>query len=395
MNTPIQRFIIGTLMVGFALCPLTANAKTGDPVAIRHMPGGGIAIESMWNLSVVISVDQFESDHRGGVDVTFSDVGADATARSAKRFLANPAAAKSLDYVLDRPANQANPSWQPFSDSTERSANAIRLRLFSDAKLVVIDVDGVRISYRHHADNSGRLGKGAIDAVEGTDVMILTSSGSTADLIKEVEPQSSLSNARIVIIGAKNDAAAVGNTVAVAAVDPSAATQRRTIVLSSEPVALPAELSTLMKRKEDSCEASQGVFAALSVNQLNFRPSNGSHTPRWNAEHMMGRELLFFSQIFHSLDATIPVMDLNPKQMPPDYVARHPDWTGEEEARQMERVSAFTRRYIHLMTDLPLDEKAPASGWTPRGLLRQMERHYSEHTANVKKKFLLDDWPED
>ena len=395
MNTPIQRFITGAVMAGFVVCSIPAIAETGDPVAIRKMPGGGFAIESMWNLSVVISVDQFETDQRGGVDVLLSDVQLDEASRPRERFLARSVGAMKLDYVLDRPANQTNPSWQPFAKATEKSGNAIRVRVFRDSNLVVVDVDGIRIAYRHHADTSGRLGKDELDAADGTDVMILTSSGSTTDLIKEVEPQSSLLDPRIVIIGTKSDAAAVGDSVAVAAVDGGEATERRTIVLASTPVALPAELSTLMERKETSCKASQKVFAGLSVNQLNFRPSNGSHTPRWNAEHMMGRELLFFSQIFHSLDPAIPVIDLNPQQMPPDYVARHADWTGEEEARQMERVSAFTRRYVHLIKDLPLDEKAPGSGWTLRGLLRQMERHYNEHTANVKKKFGLKDWPEE
>ena len=88
-------------------------------------------------------------------------------------------------------------------------------------------------------------------------------------------------------------------------------------------------------------------------------------------------------------------MDLNPKQMPPDYVARHPDWTGTEEARQMQRVASFTSRFAYLLKDLPLDERAPGSSWTLRGLMRQMERHYDEHTANVKKKFELEDWPQE
>ena len=150
-----------------------------------------------------------------------------------------------------------------------------------------------------------------------------------------------------------------------------------------------------MAAKEAACTASQEVFAKLSVAQMNFRPNNGSHTPRWNTEHMMGRELLFFSQIFHAQDESIPVMDLNPKQMPPDYVFRHADWTGAEEARQMQRVSSFTSRFAYLLKDLPLDEKPPGSNWTLRGLLRQMDRHYSEHTANVKKKFELENWPKE
>ncbi len=80
-------------------------------------------------------------------------------------------------------------------------------------------------------------------------------------------------------------------------------------------------------------------------------------------------------------------------QMPPDYVAAHADWTGKEEARQMERVSRFTRRFSYLLKDLPMDKKAPGSFWTPKSLLRQMDDHYSEHTANVVKKFELPDWP--
>ena len=109
----------------------------------------------------------------------------------------------------------------------------------------------------------------------------------------------------------------------------------------------------------------------------------------------MGRELLFFSQIFHEQDPAIPVMNLNPKQMPPDYEARYPDWTGKEEARQMQRVTSFTSRFAYLLKELPLDEKAPGSNWTPRALLRQMDRHYTEHTENVKKKFELPDWPKE
>ncbi len=202
---------------------------------------------------------------------------------------------------------------------------------------------------------------------------------------------SELVESRILVLG--SDDRSKGNTVAVRAAQAGEPESRRTVLLGNQPLTLPIELEQLMAAKEAACTASQKVFAELSVKQMNFRPSNGSHTPRWNAEHMMGRELLFFSQIFHAQDEAIPVMDLNPKQMPPDYVYRHPDWTGTEEARQMQRVASFTSRFAHLLKDLPLDEKAPGSNWTPRGLLRQMDRHYSEHTANVKKKFELEDWP--
>ncbi|WP_372895505.1 DinB family protein, partial [Stieleria sp.] len=167
------------------------------------------------------------------------------------------------------------------------------------------------------------------------------------------------------------------------------------VKLNHQPHELSEELETLMKQMEASCDRSQAVFSRLSGNQLNFRPANGTHTPRWNAEHMMGRQLLFFSQIYHALDPTIPVMDLNPKQMPPDYVPAHPDWDGKEEARQMQRVSDFTRRFAYLLRGINLDVRAPGSRWTLRGLLRQMDRHYDDHTANTKKKFELAGWPDE
>jgi hypothetical protein len=111
---------------------------------------------------------------------------------------------------------------------------------------------------------------------------------------------------------------------------------------------------------------------------------------------MMGRELLFFSQIYHAMDSSIPILDLNPKQMPPDYRPAHADWTGVEESKQMERVESFTRRFAYLLEGMDLNKTAKGSAfWTPKALLKQMEAHYREHTANVVKKKDLPDWPKD
>jgi hypothetical protein len=185
----------------------------------------------------------------------------------------------------------------------------------------------------------------------------------------------------------------VGNTFAVRQADRDTAGERQIVLLRDKPWVMPEELVALFSRKEAACRASQAVFAKLSAEQMNFRPSNGTHTPRWNAEHMMGRELGFFSQIYHEVDPAVRHIDINPEQMPPDYKAAHPDWSGAEEARQMERVTAFTRRFAYLLHGLDLDERAAGSSWAPRRLLAQMERHYGEHTANVKRKFELPDWP--
>ncbi len=167
-------------------------------------------------------------------------------------------------------------------------------------------------------------------------------------------------------------------------------------LLLDMPPAVPEQLRQLFDRMEAANRRSQDVFRQLSVEQMNFKPSDGTHTPRWNAEHMAGRQLLFFSQIYHALDSSIPVVDLNPQQMPVDYEARNPSWSGKDEARAMQRVDDFCRRYAYLLEEIQLDERPPAASWPSLGaLLLQMEKHYDEHTANVKKKFQLPDWPKE
>jgi len=169
-----------------------------------------------------------------------------------------------------------------------------------------------------------------------------------------------------------------------------------TSLLLDAPRPVPEHLRPLFDRMEAANRRSQDVFRQLSVEQMNFKPSDGTHTPRWNAEHMAGRQLLFFSQIYHALDSDIPVVDRNPQQMPADYEARSPDWSGKDEARAMQRVDDFCRRYAYLLKDIQLDEKPPATSWPSlEALLLQMERHFDEHTANVKKKFQLADWPKE
>ena len=165
------------------------------------------------------------------------------------------------------------------------------------------------------------------------------------------------------------------------------------LVLDAPPP-VPEHWRQLFDRMEAANRRSQDVFRQLSVEQMNFKPSDGTHTPRWNAEHLAGRQLLFFSQIYHALDSKIPVLDWNPQQMPADYEARYPLRSGKEEARSMQRVDDFCRRYAYLLNDLQLNERPPATSWPSlEALLRQMEKHYDEHTANVKKKFDLPDWP--
>ncbi|CAN0350405.1 unnamed protein product, partial [Ectocarpus sp. 4 AP-2014] len=143
-----------------------------------------------------------------------------------------------------------------------------------------------------------------------------------------------------------------------------------------------------------SCERSQKVFQPLSAAQMSWQPPNGTHSPRWNAEHMMGRQLLFFSQIFAEIDpARHEAINLNPAQMPPDYRSAHPKWTGAEEAAWMKKVSEYIQGHAYLLEGLDLKAQAPGSRWKLGALLRQMDRHFDEHTANVVKKQQLAEWP--
>ncbi|QDT09137.1 DinB family protein [Stieleria marina] len=361
-----------------------AHAESGDPVALIRLPGGGIKVESMGGLSVVLARD-VQSAAVTLPSVILVHSAADQKVDS-PHVLLQIDGQLNLNHVWDRMPNADTPTWKPATENVQPSDNAFLVQGASEFGL--IEVDGVRIAIV----SSAKLGKERLDKIRHCDALVAfgTEAQETLKLAKQAAAKRLVVGPEMKIDGATTWA---GNTMPLSA----KATQEaevQVITLGEESVVLSNEITDLIERKEASCRASQKVFAELSVQQMNFRPANGSHTPRWNAEHMMGRELLFFSQIFHAKDATIPVIDLNPKQMPPDYQAKHPDWTGAEEARQMERVTAYVRRYSYLLKDMPLDEKAPSSRWAPRGLLKQMDRHYSEHTANVKLKFKLPGWPQ-
>ena len=81
--------------------------------------------------------------------------------------------------------------------------------------------------------------------------------------------------------------------------------------------------------------------------------------------------------------------------MPKDYEFAHADWTGAEEAKQIQRVEDFTRRFAYLLDGVDMRKKAPGSRiWSIRTLLLQMERHYNQHSSNVRKKMELEQWPD-
>lgn len=379
--------LVGFLLLG-AVQPIAA--VEGDPVAVRLWPEEAISVENHWGLSIGVAKDQTSA---AGLPDTLDRI---------------VAIDEHLDHVLFREPNQETTSWSEVGDAKIVDPNRFGLRSDEAADSAIrVDVDGVRIVAI--SSNSELTGEGPSqiapvdllaflgDAIAPSDFELLRAATQfyrprfillERNAVRDIPRLRDVANASTMVVERDH------NTFAVS-VQSSRAEKPTLVLVDDEPWQMPRDLESLFAKMEAANRESQQVFSGLSVRQMNFKPANGTHTPRWNAEHMMARQLLFFSQIYHALDPTIPVIDLNPRQMPSDYVAAHPDWTGAEEARQMQRAGDFARRFAYLLDGLDVDRKAPASSWSSlRALLVQMQHHYGEHTANTVKKFDLPDWPE-
>ena len=430
----LRLFCVSCLVAGSA----SAMAAEGKPVAVRWWGQGMVSIESFWNLHVV--VDPYAKSlgaekHPVAADVVLL-THADLTPNSIRAIQGKPTVVqcptdtgndygggKSLFHSLGRVPNQAKPTWLFHGKATQtiRDRSPILVdgipawRDNSEGKergatsMLRIETDGVRII---HCGDLGQaeLTDSQVKQMREVDVLIIKADATTAPkVISQIRPRYVLPIAyrtkdrSLPGVAAKAFLASLGksyeidrpkgNTLAISSADSDDETSTRIIMPAYEPAKLPGELATLMQKMETAGTASQKVFAKLSAEQLSWQPPNGSHTPRWNAEHMMGRQLGFFSQIYAALDPEITAINLNPKQMPKDYSPAHPKWDGSEEARQMQRSAAFVRRFAYLLDGVNLNKRAPGSRWTPRGMLEQMVRHFNSHTANVKKKFQLEGWP--
>jgi len=430
---------LSIFLLTLACLSQVVEANPGKPVAVRWWGQGMVSIETYWNLQVVIDPFSMQigyDDPQLSGDLVLvthehrdhNNVELVLGTPQVIRGLETDGSVRNVYHVLDRFPDEEHPSWRDARLRIARTPHAIEVTCipaWHDADegrergataMFLVEVDGVRIV---HCGDLGqtRLTPEQIEVLGEIDLLLIPVGGKftvdgqqAAGIVRQIKPRSvipihyktpaltfDLKTAEPFIAALKTEyevVRPVGNTFAIRSEDDQASTKRQLVVLQYQPWKMPPELAELFARKEAANRASQQVFAALSANQMNHRPSDGTHTPRWNTEHMMGRELGFFSEIYAELDPAITTIDLNPAQMPPDYKAANPNWSGAEEARQMERTAAFTRRFSYLLDGLDLDQQAPGSRWTPRGLLEQMHRHYGEHTANVKNKFDLPDWPQ-
>lgn len=419
MNHPISRLrrfsLLSIASLLFVLVmAVSATADEGEPVAVRFWPGEGVTIETMWNLHVGLRINAANRVAiRRVPDVVLTDAEQPLESKGDDKQMQvhNWNEAEGSSYVLDRLPNTDAATWKMGDESEKPSSNAVRISKLvftssgSKDPLVIskIEVDGVTIvDARSTADVFLKAIQENVEpakAIQNVDALLLShpknDAESCAQIAKLLAPSTIVLSAAGAFekIGDVEVTKVSHNTIALSK-PKSRPDGTRWVALADQTWTMPEEVATLFQKKEAACADSRGLFAKLSVKQLNFKPSNGTHTPRWNTEHMMGRELQFFSQIYGAVDPSIREINLNPKQMPKDYEFKHPDWTGVEEAEQTVRVEEFTRRFAYLLEGMDLDKRAKGSRfWTPRRLLKQMERHYKEHTDNVRKKMKLAEWP--
>lgn len=377
----------------FIVCVTFSNvhADDGQPIAIRNWPGGGVTIETKWGINLGLGIDDStEKKLESKLDFKLDSLQENESV-VLSRAPNDPKLTSSRDNDLTRgilsiPKLKANQVLAIRGLTTNVFVDGVVLMLFSKSP-----------SEEHFKTRE------AADAISETVSQLPMAIQIVGDKIDAATCQKIAASYQPVLMVVPRSITKVGdvdveavshNTVAFSSAKRESG-KTKFVSLGDKTYEMSSELEELFAKKEAASKKSQEFFAELSVAQMNFKPDNGTHTPRWNPEHMMGRELQFFSQIYNAVDPMIPVMDLNPKQMPKDYQFAHPDWTGAEEARQMQRVAAFTRRFAYLLDNMDLDKRAKGSRfWTPRALLKQMERHYSEHTENVKKKMELPGWPE-
>ena len=399
----MRRVVMQAVAVGLAVA--VVEADPGKPLAVRHWGRGVVSIETYWNLRVAVGPDR--AAVRGAEAMPEPDLvvlAAEYPVHGAPINLgflhAKPL---RFDVVLDCPPNAAQPTVGPAnSPPSARSDHPVRIHSIAaapgqgssgppPAETVLVEADGVRVLY------AGDLMPAAVP--EPIDVLVVRHSGDSTvrRLVARLEPRLlvllDVDPADSDLAGGRQIVRSPGNTIAVFAAEKAGEAVAHVVRLGTQPWAMPPELADLFARKERAARTTAAVFAPLSVAQMNHRPANGTHTPRWNAEHMMGRELGFFTRIYSGLQPGFGHLDLNPAQMPPDYEPAHPDWSGAEEARQIERVQALVRRFSYLLEGEDLDAKPAGSWWTLRRLFLQMERHYGEHTGHVRAKFEQPDWP--
>lgn len=419
-----------------------AGSDVSPPVAVRWWGQACVSIEPFWDLRIV--VDPYGADERLGYPLP--DLTADlvvtthrhldhatvGTVKGKPTVLHGLTPAEDWDTInhyFDRPPNRDEAHLHGAQEAVAFSPHAIHItgvRTYHDERsgaqrgkntLVLIETDGIRIL--HCGDLGHVLTDEQARGLDRIDLLIIPVGGAyTIDAdaalqaVRQIRPRRVLPIHYNTGVGrfplarvdpfvekAKQAGMTVrtvkGNTIAVARPSPDAAAtgHPEVIVTDYRPLPLPPPLA---KALADVAAARRELIDRLgmvSAAQLDHKPSDGTHTIRWNFEHTTGRDLQFFSQIYHALDPAIPVLNWNPAQMPPDHKPLHPEWNTAEMVRHVQRVGAFVDRFSYLLADVPMDQKIEGTRFSVKSLTDLMVRHYRDHTTKALRKFDLPDWP--
>lgn len=418
------------------------------PLAVRWWGQACISIETFWGFTIV--VDPFVSNER--LNYPKLDLAADLVLCTHNHFdhagveavKGKPAVLKGLtaegewadvDHVLDRLPNQAEAKLSKRSDASEPSPHAVTvkgIRAYHDAEsgakrgkdtMFLIEAEGVRIL--HCGDlGQAQLTDEQLKAIGTVDLLLIPVGGTfTVDaeaalaITKQVKPRrwvwpihfktSAVSGLPLVerdsfVAKAKEAGLSIrevkGNAIAIARKPVNAdaeAPKAGVVVADFKPVQPVEGVAKALEAMRADRQALIDAFGKLSMKQLDHKPSDGSHTIRWNFEHPMAAEAGFFSQVYHALDAEMPLVNIRAAQNPADYKPTHPDWDTAEMVRHVQRVAALTERFSYLLADVPADLQVEGTRFSVEGLTRLLVGHYKNHTSKAVKKFELPDWPKE
>lgn len=421
-----------------------SDADEPLPLAIRWWGQACVSIETGWGLRIVIDpypdtpeiglgalkltadlvlLTHNHADH-AAVDVVRGDP-------VVLRGLDKAGEWVPIDHYLDRPPNQPSPKVSPRAALAEPSPYAVHvvgIGTYHDAEggakrgkdtMFLVEAGGVRLL--HCGDIGTLLTPEQLKAIGPVDVLFLPVGGEyTVDataamrIVEQVRPRrfvwpihfkAGASRLPLAPVGEFVDVArhagllirtVRGNTVAVNRLG----NRKRPPVGS--PFVIVAETRS-QPRSPEVREALEGLrndrkilidlLGVVSARQLDHKPSDGTHTIRWNFEHTTAREIGFMSQIYHMVDPEVPVINWNPAQMPPDYVPRHPDWGPEEMVRHVQRVGAFTERFSYLLAEAPPTVTIEGTTFSVKYITNMIVGHYHNHSGKAVHKFELPDWP--
>ncbi|HRY68313.1 MAG TPA: MBL fold metallo-hydrolase [Phycisphaerae bacterium] len=425
--------------------PPNANEESA-PTAIRWWGQACVSIETFWGFTIVI--DPFPATEQMGFPKP--DLTADLVLATHEHFdhtgfdvvKGKPVIVHGLrpdknwaeiDHYLDRRPNQAEVKWRAKTEAGTPTSHAVHVKsihTFHDAEsgakrgknaMFIIETDGVRIL--HCGDLGHTLAPEQLAAIGPVDVLLIPVGGTytvdptqAIEVVKQIKPRRfvwpihfktsvgkiPLATLDTFLSQAKQAGMPFrevrGNTIAVArqATKPDAKPGPVAVIACDFKPAKPgADMQAALESMRADRQALIDALGKVTKAQLDHKPSDGTHTIRWNFEHAAGAELNFFSQVYHAMDPEIPLIKWGPAQMPPDFKPRHPDWDSSEMVRYVQRTAAFTERFSYLLANTPADLKIEGTRFSVQSLSKMMVGHYRNHTTKAVLKFKLPDWPKE